>query len=1040
MNTQNLSTLKIHKLTQDQYDRELAAGNIDENALYLTPNEEIDLTPYATKEELKTKSDVSHAHDDRYYTEEEVDTLLSSKSNATHNHDSSYDSLGAADDALATAKSYTDTKVSSYETKTDASSKLAEAKTYTDTVASGKSDVSHNHDENYDSLGSADDAFVSAKSYTDTKVSPLASTSSVNTSISTHNTSTEAHNDIRALITSLTTKLNNFLDVDDTTTDQLSEVLELINNNKGTLESLTTSKISVSDIVNNLTTNSASKVLSAAQGVTIKSLIDTLEAELDSHTHAISEVTGLQSALDGKAASSHGTHVTYSTTAPVMDGTASVGTASTVARSDHKHPTDTSRASQTDLDALTTVVSGKANSSHTHTIANVTNLQTSLDAKQSTITGGASTITSSNLTTSRALISNSSGKVAVSDVTSTELGYLDGVTSNVQTQLDNKLNTSGGTVTGGVTFKVTPAVTKTIDGVEHSSSFGVNSSGKTYMNHKTDGTEDNWLILTSETSSTSKPWTVSSGGTGAKTAEEARTNLGAAPSGYGAGDAGTTITGTDLLDVLASCKSGLYRGKNVANAPNDDSGWWYFDVLCDSSTYSIVHAYNYAQTVMAYGSYRNGTFDGWKFSSYAGSSSVGGAATSANKLNTNAGDSNTPVYFSNGVPVACTSLDLNTTGSSASCTGNAATATKATQDASGNTITSTYMRKNDPTGDGVVSIGRKSDTELGNRSIAMGCNATASNAYAVAIGNQAKATGIASVAIGHLPQASNYYSFATGSNTISSGESSTAMGASTTASGSWSTAMGCHTTALDYQVSMGWYNHQANAAANTSQYGTGSGTAFVIGNGTSSSNSNAFRVDYNGKPYGKSAYTTSGCDYAEYFEWLDFNPDNEDRRGYFVTLDGEKIKIAEPGDYILGIISGHPAVIGNGDEDWMGRYILDDFGEFIYEDFEYEAEEPEEVVDEETGEVITQIKKVKRTCKKYKENPDYDPSITYIQREDRPEWDAVGMVGVLSVRDDGTCQINGYCKVAEGGTATASDSGYRVVKRVNESIVRVIFK
>jgi hypothetical protein len=61
--------------------------------------------------------------------------------------------------------------------------------------------------------------------------------------------------------------------------------------------------------------------------------------------------------------------------------------------------------------------------------------------------------------------------------------------------------------------------------------------------------------------------------------------------------------------------------------------------------------------------------------SYAGSPSAGGAATSANKLNTNAGDSNTPVYFNNGIPVACTSLDLNTSGSSASCTGNAATAT-----------------------------------------------------------------------------------------------------------------------------------------------------------------------------------------------------------------------------------------------------------------------------------------------------------------------------------------------------------------------------
>lgn len=37
--TENLSTLKIHKLTQEQYDRELAAGRIDANALYLTPDE-----------------------------------------------------------------------------------------------------------------------------------------------------------------------------------------------------------------------------------------------------------------------------------------------------------------------------------------------------------------------------------------------------------------------------------------------------------------------------------------------------------------------------------------------------------------------------------------------------------------------------------------------------------------------------------------------------------------------------------------------------------------------------------------------------------------------------------------------------------------------------------------------------------------------------------------------------------------------------------------------------------------------------------------
>ena len=68
--------------------------------------------------------------------------------------------------------------------------------------------------------------------------------------------------------------------------------------------------------------------------------------------------------------------------------------------------------------------------------------QTALNAKQNAITGAATTITGSNLTANRVLIANGSGKVAVSAVTSTELGYLDGVTSAIQTQLNGKVPTS----------------------------------------------------------------------------------------------------------------------------------------------------------------------------------------------------------------------------------------------------------------------------------------------------------------------------------------------------------------------------------------------------------------------------------------------------------------------------------------------------------------------------------------------------------------------------------------------------------------------
>lgn len=74
--------------------------------------------------------------------------------------------------------------------------------------------------------------------------------------------------------------------------------------------------------------------------------------------------------------------------------------------------------------------------------SNVSTLTTALQSKQDKIAGGASTITDDNLTANRALVSDGNGKVAVSNVTNTELGYLDGVTSNVQTQLNKKLESA----------------------------------------------------------------------------------------------------------------------------------------------------------------------------------------------------------------------------------------------------------------------------------------------------------------------------------------------------------------------------------------------------------------------------------------------------------------------------------------------------------------------------------------------------------------------------------------------------------------------
>lgn len=83
----------------------------------------------------------------------------------------------------------------------------------------------------------------------------------------------------------------------------------------------------------------------------------------------------------------------------------------------------------TDVDGLQTDVANLQ--------TNVTTISNALKGKQDSIVGAASTITEDNLTPNRAVISNSSGKIAVSDVTSTELGYLDGAKSNIQKQIDD---------------------------------------------------------------------------------------------------------------------------------------------------------------------------------------------------------------------------------------------------------------------------------------------------------------------------------------------------------------------------------------------------------------------------------------------------------------------------------------------------------------------------------------------------------------------------------------------------------------------------
>lgn len=85
--------------------------------------------------------------------------------------------------------------------------------------------------------------------------------------VSTHNTNTEAHNDIRLELTRLGGIINDVLDSDDYDLNELHEIVAYIKSNSALIAAITVSKVNVADIINNLTTNVTDKPLSAAQGV-----------------------------------------------------------------------------------------------------------------------------------------------------------------------------------------------------------------------------------------------------------------------------------------------------------------------------------------------------------------------------------------------------------------------------------------------------------------------------------------------------------------------------------------------------------------------------------------------------------------------------------------------------------------------------------------------------------------------------------------------------------------------------------------------------
>ena len=179
-----------------------------------------------------------------------------------------------------------------------------------------------------------------------------------------------------------------------------------------------------------------------------------------------------------------------------------------------------------------------------------------------------------------------------------------------------------------------------------------------------------------------------------------------------------------------------------------------------------------------------------------------------------------------------------------------------------------------------------------------------------------------------------------------------------------------------------------------------------------SNNNPVFLVTGDGNVRADGTFASPAADYAEYFEWEDGNPAQDDRAGMTVSLVGDKIRVAQPGDTVIGVVSAKPAMVGDAAEThWQGRYVKDEYGRIVTEPYQVyswtdEKGHPQSMASYEVNKtrqppknaVISDRDPAGNLFERYVETPGYDATAQYVPRSQRSEWAAIGLVGKLRVR------------------------------------------
>ncbi len=190
--------------------------------------------------------------------------------------------------------------------------------------------------------------------------------------------------------------------------------------------------------------------------------------------------------------------------------------------------------------------------------------------------------------------------------------------------------------------------------------------------------------------------------------------------------------------------------------------------------------------------------------------------------------------------------------------------------------------------------------------------------------------------------------------------------------------------------------------------------------------SDRIEFDADGDGHFDGVADAGNADFAEYFEWEDGNPSNEDRRGYPVVISNGKVRKATSSDAassIIGAVSAEPGFVGNAAAlGWKDRYKTDDFGTRLRVDIVYlvwnkegapqpkagdyrsctsaEKRAPIDKIDDPKYKVpaFAKTQNIRVTEKGLVPNPAFDSSKNYISRQERKEWATIGLLGQVPIR------------------------------------------